>query len=309
MKKIILSLIAVALSVLAVNAQDMSQATEIAKTANEALGTGDNDLALKGFKEALGIAEQCGDEGAELVATCKDIIPQIMLQLGKDQVKAGNFDAALEMFKSTIDCAKEYGVDEVIEKATSLIPDTHNRKASSLAKAGDVAGAIEAYKEFLALEPENGAAALQLGNLYVKSGDLENAETVLAIAIANGKEKEANKLLSNSYLKKAQASLKANKLAEAIADCEKSNSFLENANAYKLAASAASKLKKNNDAIGYYEKYLEIAPDAKDVEGIICTVAVLYQQAGNKAKAKEYYTKIVDSAQYGATAKEQLKTL
>ena len=42
---------------------------------------------------------------------------------------------------------------------------------------------------------------------------------------------------------------------------------------------------------------------------MICTIAVLYQQAGNKEKAKEYYLKIENDAQYGATAKEQLKTL
>ena len=125
-----------------------------------------------------------------------------------------------------------------------------------------------------------------------------------------GQAENADKLLSQVYLKKAQAANKAKNYQEMLDFCVKSNECLENANAYKLAASAAQKLNQSSDVvIGYYEKYLEVSPDAKDANGVICTIAVLYQQAGNKEKAREYYTKIENDAQYGATAKEQLKAL
>ena len=107
----------------------------------------------------------------------------------------------------------------------------------------------------------------------------------------------------------AQAANKAKKYQEVIDYAAKSNEYLESANAYRFAAGAYQQLGKNAECIAAYEKYLEVTPNAKDASGIICTIAVLYQQAGNKAKAKEYYEKIVNDPQFGATAQEQLKTL
>ena len=74
MKKIILTLAAVVLSAGLISAQDMSQATETAQTANEALVAKDYAKALEGFKQALSIAQACGEEGEELVGTCKTVI-------------------------------------------------------------------------------------------------------------------------------------------------------------------------------------------------------------------------------------------
>ena len=53
MKKIIVSIFAIALSAAMMSAQDMGQATETAKNANEALVAKDYATALAGFKEAL----------------------------------------------------------------------------------------------------------------------------------------------------------------------------------------------------------------------------------------------------------------
>ena len=75
----------------------------------------------------------------------------------------------------------------------------------------------------------------------------------------------------------------------------------------KLIKTAAQKLNKNKDVIAYYEKYLELSPNAKDFAGVAYTIAVLSQQEGDKAKAKEYYEKITADPQYGAAAQEYLK--
>ncbi len=309
MKKIILIVAAMALTVFAANAQDMAQATATAQDANSALLLGDNETALAGFQAALTQAEACGEEGAELVSTCKDIIPKIMLSMGKDQIKAKNFDAALEKVNAAIAAAKEYGAEETLEKAEALVPSIKMSKANELLNAKDFAGAAEAFKGILESDPTNGAAAVRLGAALSASGKVEEAKAAYETAIANGQEKAAAKPLSNIYVKEAQAFLKANKFKEAIEAADKSNSYLENANAYKMAASAATKLGDKAAATEYYEKYLEVAPNAKDANGIICTLAVLYQQAGNKAKAIENYQKIVTDPQYGETAKAQLAAL
>ena len=309
MKKIILTLAAVILSAGLISAQDMAQATEKAQNANEALVAKDYAKALEGFKEALTLAQACGDEGAELVGTCKSVIPSIVLTIAKNEIKDAKYDEGLAQLDEAIKVAEEYGNDDVIGEAATLIPQVKKQKALALYNAKDYAAAAEAYKEILAGDPEDGASALRLALALTNTGDKDGSIAAFKQAAEHGQAANANKQLANIYLKDAQQLLKDKKYKEAMAACEESNGFVESANAYKLAASAASQLKDNAKAIGFYEKYLEFSPDAKDANGIITTIAVLYQQAGNKAKAIEYYTKVQNDPQYGATAKQQLEAL
>ena len=309
MKKLVLTLAAVILSAGLMSAQDMAQATETAQNANEALVAKDYAKALAGFKEALTLAEACGEEGAELVGTCKGVIPSIVLSIAKNEIKEAKYDEGLATLADAIKAATDYASDDVLEQANTLIPQVKKQKATALYNAKDYAAAVEAFKAVLEDDATDGASALRLAMALNNTGDKDGAIAAFEQAAANGQEANANKQLANIYLKDGQALLKENKFKEAIAACEKSNEYVESANAYKLAASAATKLKDNAKAIGFYEKDLEVSPDAKDANAISFTVAALYQQASNKAKAIEFYEKVAGDAQYGAQAKQQLEAL
>ena len=309
MKKIILTLAAVILSAGIMSAQDMGQATETAQNANEALVAKDYATALSGFKQALTLAEACGEEGSELVNTCKSVIPSIVLTIAKNEIKEAKYDEGIAGLEEAIAVAEEYGNDDVIGEAATLIPQVKKQKATALFNNKDYEGAAAAFKEILEADPEDGASALRLGVALTNTGDKDGSIAAFKQAAEHGQAANANKQLANIYLKDAQALLKDKKYKETIAACEESNTYSESANAYKLAASAASQLKDNASAIKYYEKYLEIDPQAKDAAGINTTIAVLYQQSGNKAKAIEFYNKVVNDPQYGATAKQQLEAL
>ena len=309
MKKIILIAAAALLAGFTAAAQDMEQATAAAKAANEAVMNGDYETALAGFRTALEQAEACGADGMDIIAACQDQIPRILLQMGKDQIKEKNYDAALEKVNEALEAAQEYENADVAGKAGALIPTIKMSKANDLLNAKDYGNAIAAFEEILASDPDNGQAALRLGMANYAAGNIDEAKTAFETAAANGQQKAAAKTLSNICLKQAQGYLKEGKYKETIAAAEESNSWLENANAYKLAASASTKAKDNEAAITYYEKYLEVAPTAKDAADINYTIAVLYQQQGNKAKAIEYYQKVVLDPKYGEGAKQQIATL
>ena len=232
-----------------------------------------------------------------------------MLSIAKNEIKEAKYDEGIAQLEEAIKAAEEFGNDDVIGEAATLIPQVKKQKAVALYNDKDYAAAAEAFKEVLAADPEDGASALRLAMALTNTGDKEGSIEAFKQAAANGQEANANKQLANIFLKDAQQLLKDKKYKEAIAACEESNTYVESANAYKLAASAASQLKDNAKAIGFYEKYLAVSPDAKDANGIITTLAVLYQQSGNKAKAIEYYTKVQNDPQYGATAKQQLEAL
>ena len=313
MKKIFLFFAAVVMTAGVLSAQDINQATEAYNNGAMELQMGNNSAALENFLSALTMGEALGDEGADLVTNCKKAICSVKLSMAKDLYNAKDFDGAIAAFQEAQKVADEYGEPDLAAEAADLIGQTEmlklNTEGKAAMKAKDYPTAIACFANVLEMDPANGATAIQLGQAYVNAGQLDEAVTALETAKANGQETNANKLLSNVYLKKAQASNKAKNYQEVIDFAAKSNEAIEIGNAYKLTASALQKLGKNDECIAAYEKYLEVSPNAKDKGGIICTIAVLYQQAGNKAKAKEYYEQIVNDPQYGATAQEQLKTL
>ena len=309
MKKILISLAALFAAAAVMSAQSMAEATEIAKLANDSLSEGNYETALNGFKEALKMAEACGDEGLELVATCKGIIPKTMNAIAKDALQAKNYDEAIAKFQETIAVAKEYDDEETAAKAEALIPQIYMQKGGALLNAKEFDGAAEAYAKVLELDAANGVAALRYGMSLENAGKAAEAEAAYKLAAENGQEKNATASLGKMYLKRAVASLKAKKYSDAIKEALASNEYTPNPQCLQIAGQASQLSGKNADAIKYFEQYLEIAPDAKNAGQIAYTVGALYQQNKNNAKAKEYFSKAVNDPKYGADAKKALSAL
>ena len=309
MKKLLVVFVALGFAALA-SAQDFNAAIDVFNAGATALEGGNKVEALAQFRSALTQFEACeGDEAAEMIDKCKDIIPNTLLSIAKEQINEADYDKAIASLAEVQTIAKDFGKDEIVADAAALVPNVYLRKGSTLLKDKDFAGAAAAFKEVVALTPEDGQAFLLLGQAQMQNNDLSAATEALEKAAELGKADQANKLLSTAYLKEGQAALKAKKFADAIAALEKSNGYVESANAYKLLASAQTQAGKSKDAIASYKKYLEVSPNAKDAADIMFTIAATAQKAGDKATAKEYYTKLSGDAKYGAQAAAQLKAL
>ena len=303
MKKFFVSLATLMLAAGLSYAQDLSEATETAKSAVEAFESGNKTEALTLFNQALELATACGEAGNDIVSQCKAAIPTISLSLAKEEYNAKNFVDAAKMFAEAAAVAEKYEAFDVVEEATSLIPKAYFGGANALLNNKQFAEAVELYKKVIELEPENANAILRLGMALNGAGNTEEAISTFLLAKDKGKEKDAVKQLCNIYTKQAAASLKGKKFAEAVEAAGKIIDLNpENAQAYQIAG-------KNADAISYFEKYLELAPTAKNAGQIAYTVGALYQSAKNNAKAKEYYQKAVTDPKYGAEAAKLLNSL
>ncbi len=313
MKKIFLFFAAVVMTAGVLSAQDINQATESYNNGAMELQMGNNSAAIEYFQNALTMGEALGDEGADLVVNCKKAICSAYLSMAKDLYNAKDFANAVAAFEKTKEVAEGYGEAEIAAEAVELIGQTnilnYNTEGRNAMKAKDFPTAVAAFQKVLELDPANGAAALQLGQAYSRSGKPAEALAAFETAKENGQEENAVKQIAQTYLKMAQAASKAKKYQEAVDYATKSNETLESGNAYRVQAGALQKLNKNAECITAYEKYLELTPKAKDASGVNFTIAALYQQAGNKEKAKEYYQKVASDPQYGAMAQEQLKAL
>jgi len=299
MKKVFLALAAIIMSAAFVSAQDLATATETYNNGASQLAEGDRAAALASFQDALKAAEALGDEGAEIVANCKNVIPAVILSMGKELYNNKDFNAAAEKFQEAMKVAKEYEADEIELEAEPLIPAAYFSAGRAAIQAKDMAAAAESLKKAVEIDPgySNGNAALYLGQALNSTGDVEGAKEAFNIALANGQEDNAKKQLGNIVLKEAQAALKDGKNADVVAMISKADEegMITNAAAYQLAASASQKLNKTADAIKYYEKFLEADPKNKNFGAIAYTVGALYQGQNNKAKALEFYKKAVSA--------------
>ena len=309
MKKIMMMTAALLAASLLAGAQSLKEATEKAQEANAALMAGNHADALEGFKTALSLAGACGDEGAELTLTCQTAITQIMYSIAKQAFDDGDYDTAIAKAQEAKATAAEYGNDEFVGRNESVVTNAYTKKASTLMNAKDFDGAADIYKQLLELNPENGAASLNLVRAYVAAGKVDEAKAAFETAKANGKEAEAAKLLGNACLKQAAAKLQGKDYAGAVAAANEANAFNENAKAYLIAGQASQKSGKNTAAIEYFTKFLELAPADKNAGSIAFTVGALYQQAGNKKAAAEFYQKAVNDPKLGAEAQKALAAL
>ena len=292
-----------------VSAQDLEQATNTYNNGVMALQMGDNTTALDSFKQALTMAEACGESGNDVAANCKNVIPGVMLSIAKDFIQNKEYDKAVTSLKEAATVAKEYGNADTETEAIELVPQVLLQKANDLLKEKDFDNAVNAYNEAIAADPDNGRAYLLLGSALASSGKIAEAEAAYTKAGELGESSDATKQLANLYLRVANSYYKAKKYTEAIEAAEKSISYVDsNANTYLIAANSAQKLNDNAAAISYFEKYISM-PKARNVNAYTFTIAVLYQQAGNKEKAIEYYQKVASDQQYGTQAQEQLKAL
>ena len=310
MKKIISTLAALALAAGYVGAQDLTEITEMYNSGAEAIAAGDKEGALKSFEQAYELAAALGEEGAEIAENCKNVIPELNLSIAKSLVNDTKYTEAIDRIKTTISVAEKFANADILAEAKDLMPKVVMQNASVLLNAKKYAEAAEAYKEVLSGDPANGLAAFRLGLALTGAGKTEEAKAALQTAAENGQQAQAYKQLANLFLKEAAADLKAKQYAKAVDAAVKVTEYDgKNSLAFQIAGQASQILNKDNDAIKYFEKYLDLAPTAKNATQIAFTVGALYQKAKNNAKAVEYFQKAVNDPALGDKAKALINAL
>ena len=283
-----------------VYAQDLGEATEIYNNAATALNEDKAAEALEGFQKALSLAEAAGEEGAQLAADCKGIIPKILMKLGKDAAAAKDMDTAVARMQEAAAKATEYGDAATAAEAKEFIPMIYITEGNALLNAKQFAEAIAEYEKAIALDPENGMAYLRVGMCKANTGDADGAIEALTKASEFGQAANAAKQLGTIYAKKAQAAYKAKDNQATLENVLKAKEFgYTKVNLY--GGMAAFNLKKYDEAIQLLEG--DASMNAKYY------LARAYEAKGNNAKACEYYKQITTDKNFGAYATSKVTAL
>ena len=290
-------------------AQDLEKATETYNNAAAAIESNKAE-AITLFEQALDMAEQLGDEGAEIATQCKGILPKLYISLGKELVNEKNLEGAIEKFNKAIEAGEKYGDAEVAEEAKGLIPQILMADANQALNAKDYEGAVAGYQKVIDADPANGQAHLRKGQALAALGKADDAIKAFELASENGQEEAAAKQLSNIYVKKAVACQKAKDNKGMLENAQKSIQYVDNANAQKMIGLAAKELKQYKVAAEAFEAYMSMKPDAKTKEPqIVYYLGDCLVKAGDNAKACGYFKIIAQDAKLGEAARYQITQL
>ena len=309
MKKIFLTVMIALCTMGIVAAQDLEKATEIYNNAAAAIENNKAE-AITLFEQAFEMAETLGDEGAEIVAQCKGILPKLYISLGKDLVNEKNLDEAIAKFQKAVEVGEKFGDADVASEAKGLIPTVLMADANGKLNEKNFEGAVAGYQKVIDADPTNGQAHLRKGQALAQLGKADDAIKAFELASENGQEEQAAKQLSNIYVKKAVACQKAKDMKGALENAQKSTQYVDNANAQKIIGMSAMQLKQNKVAAEAFEAYLAMNPGAITKEaGIVYNLGTALVALGENDKACGYFQKIAQDAKFGEGARYQITQL
>ena len=214
-----------------------------------------------------------------------------MYNSGAEAIAAGDKEGALKSFEQYASAASAYFF---------ALRSTLAFCITTLGKSSFASARMSAFANFSATDMV--VLILSIASVYLVS--------LTRLFAIDGQQTQAYKQLSNLFLKEAAADLKAKQYAKAVDAAVKVTEYDEkNSLAFQIAGQASQIQNKDNDAIKYFEKYLELAPTAKNATQIAFTVGALYQKAKNNAKAVEYFQKAVNDPALGDKAKALINAL
>lgn len=149
---------------------------------------GDNLAAIEKFKETIAIADEVGSEANDIRERAVGQIPRLSFMHAAQMVRERNLEGAVDAFQETIHLAETYGDDQILARARGNLPALHLNMGNQLFRQEQNAEALEHYQKAIELNPSYTSAYYQMGLVYRRFGDLDEALEHFDIAIDLARE-------------------------------------------------------------------------------------------------------------------------
>ena len=258
----------------------------------------DPEKALQDIQSALQIAEQLGEEGAEIKQKCEELIPTIYFQLAMAKYKAKDLQATLDNLEKAEETAIKYNDGVTKTRVEKTLPRLYNTMGNTRFRENKFDEAIANYGKAIKLDPnfidpylgtalayeelKNEGKMVEYLNLTIDFGSKNNDTTNVEKAKTKGKA---------YFLKKADEAQNANKLNDVVEFLEMALTFDgDDYDIYRSMTINYSKLERWNDAIEYGNKALQLVKGtAEDKAELYFLIATAYHKLGNISEACEAY--------------------
>lgn len=316
--KVILTIFVVALvAITSASAQTIEDAAAKYTAAMEKFNTKDIAGAIPLMTQAMTMAIDLGDDGAELVRETQGLLPKMNLQMGIAAAQDKKYDEAVVAFLKAEELADLYGDANTRRSASRFISNVYLATGVDSFNTKDFAKALESFEKGYKQDPKNIQLASFTAKSYAELGQLDNAISIFKGVIEAGTEnskyadlaKDATKdvviytLVAMSEAGKTQDLAKTTALADTLATAvpNEPQSLL-------MVIQLANNLKKFDVVTERGNAAAEAQTDAVNKANAYFLVGVAYQNQDNKAKATEAYRKVTSGASVAA-AKQAITDL
>lgn len=311
--KILIIALAVALFSSSAIAQTMEEAAAKFQEAAELINGQKFKEAIPVLQKTIEIGADAGEEAASMVQEAQKLLGKMYFQLGTNEIKAKNYQEAVNMLLKAEETADLYGDTNTKRMASRLASNVYMMMGIDSFNAKEYSKALEVFSKGYTQDPQNIKLALFTAQSYAALDSLEKAgpmfKSVIEAGASNSKfaaEAETAKTeLTSSMLVAASKAAQASDLEKVTLYCDEVlNAIPSNPEASLLVVQVANNLKKYDLVIERGEAAAAAQTDAALKSDAYLLLGVAYQNKDAKDKAIAALKKVTEGK--GVT---QAKTL
>lgn len=294
-------------------AQDRGDAVQTYNKAREMVQQEQYEQAINMYNQAINISEKLGEEGQDIVERARERLPEVYYQIAlqnyrefqQDQT-VEHLDATIEGFKQAQDAGKEYGNNQIAEKAKGVVTQLLYSKSVLQYKQENYEAALATLDQVIERNPNYAKAYYQKG-IVVKNMEDQNVEKAIALfdkAIEVGQQTNDNQIVSRAreavheelVYRGAQASSNKN-FDRALDLLNQSLDYGNSADAHYRLAEAYNKTQNWEQAVNHAQEALGLESGGRTEKAkIYFEMATAYKALGQEKEACSAY----GNAAYGS---------
>lgn len=305
MKALLISVLALFLSVCTSFAQSLDDANAKYQAAMEKIQANNPTEAIELLKESMKLGVGAGEEGLPLVKEVQALLPKVYFSMGMSSFKGGNLDDAITQFLQAEESADLYNNAVVRRQSARAISGVYQQKGITAFNNKDFATALESFQKGYEQDPSNIQLTAFTAKAYAELGQLDKAtplfQSIIEAGANNSKYAQdaaaAAADLNNYVLPAMSAAAEAKDFDKVVALADLAPSSPE---ASLLVIQTANVLKKYNEVTAKGEAAAAAQKDPAVASNIYYMIGTAYAVQENKPKAIEALSKVTAGANVNA---------
>lgn len=296
--------------------QAYNQASELAKQ-NEF------EKSITKFKEAIKLAQDIGEEGADIAKLAREKLPGVHYDMALNEYRAfqnnqtvSQLDATITAFEDAAQAGEEYGRQQVVDKATNNAIKLRYNKSRMQYSQGNYEAAMETINQVIENNPNYATAYYHKGLIYKKmDGNFDNALAALDEAIKIAEEtdnaqiaRQARENASGELVYRGNQRAQNNNYSQAIEMYNRALEYNpESATAHLKMSEAYNNRASWDQALTHAQKALELESGGQNAQAAIYfQIATAFKGQGNYDQACDAYANAAHG-QYRQNAQHQME--
>lgn len=241
---------------------------DVIKAYNEGVTAQQTDIpaAIKAFENTISLADQLGQEAADLKEKAVKVLPSLYVKVAlaalNDKKPAPE---VIKLAKKAVAIADKYGNTTSKDNATKIMVSGYNTLASDYFAKNDFVNALTTFDSLLVINPNYSSAIYNKALIYMKQDNAQGFEQAIDLYI--DKLKSVNDTvkapkaarLALEYFRAAGSKLnQADKLADAITMLDKAAKYGEDKDLYYFYSDVYNKQKNFDSGLEYAQKGLAL---------------------------------------------------